>query len=74
MKNKPFATKKIINLNRLLEKKMPYTKKNKEENKMRDIKIDKLVINCSVGEAGDKVLKAVKVLKVFLTLFLQTNE
>merc|ERR1739845_60507 len=51
------------NLNRLLEKKMPYQKKNKEENKMRDIQIDKLIINCSVGEAGDKILKAVKVLK-----------
>merc|ERR1711881_474264 len=42
---------------------MPYQKKNKEENKMRDIQIDKVIINCSVGEAGDKVLKAVKVLK-----------
>merc|ERR1711881_617298 len=42
---------------------MPYQKKNKEENKMREIKIDKIVINLSVGESGDKVLKAVKVLK-----------
>ena len=37
--------------------------KNKEENPMRGIEIDKVVINCSVGEAGDKILKACKVLK-----------
>merc|ERR1712100_207314 len=37
--------------------------RNKEDNVMKEIKIDKLVINCSVGEAGDKILKAVKVLK-----------
>merc|ERR1712021_148538 len=33
------------------------------ENPMRGIEIDKVVINCSVGEAGDKILKACKVLK-----------
>merc|ERR1711879_1017969 len=37
--------------------------KNKEDNPMRNIEIDKVVINCSVGEAGDKILKACKVLK-----------
>merc|ERR1712085_90596 len=37
--------------------------KNKEENPMRGIEIDKVVINCSVGEAGDKILKACEVLK-----------
>merc|ERR1712188_271814 len=37
--------------------------RNKEDNVMTEIAIDKLVINCSVGEAGDKILKAVKVLK-----------
>ena len=30
---------------------------------MRGIEIDKLVINCCVGEAGDKLSKAIKVLK-----------
>merc|ERR1711988_274954 len=29
----------------------------------KEIAIDKLVINCSVGESGDKILKAIKVLK-----------
>merc|ERR1712178_598687 len=33
------------------------------DNPMREIQIDKLIINCSVGESGDKVLKAAKVLK-----------
>merc|ERR1712100_707478 len=37
--------------------------RNKEDNVMTEIAIDKLVINCSVGESGDKILKAVKVLK-----------
>ena len=35
----------------------------KADNKMRRIQIDKLVINCCVGEAGDKLTKAAKVLK-----------
>ncbi len=38
-------------------------KRSKEDNPMRGIEIDKLVINCCVGEAGDKLTKAVKVLK-----------
>lgn len=33
------------------------------DNKMRKIQIDKLVINCCVGESGDKLTKAAKVLK-----------
>ena len=35
----------------------------KEDNRMRNIRIEKLVINISVGEAGDKVTNAAKVLK-----------
>merc|ERR1712031_130883 len=34
-----------------------------DDNVMKNIAIDKLVINCSVGEGGDKILKAAKVLK-----------
>ena len=38
-------------------------KKEKFENRMRDIKIEKLVINCCVGESGDRLTKAAKVLE-----------
>ena len=38
-------------------------KQSKEDNVMRNIEIDKLVINCCVGEPGDKLTKAAKVLK-----------
>ena len=38
-------------------------KKEKFENKMRDIKIEKLVVNCCVGESGDRLTKAAKVLE-----------
>ena len=38
-------------------------KQSKMDNVMRQIEIDKVVVNCCVGEAGDKLSKAVKVLK-----------
>ena len=38
------------------------TSKN-QDNPMRAIKIEKLVLNISAGEAGDKLMKAQKVLK-----------
>lgn len=40
------------------------SKKDTKENPMRNIRVEKLIINCSVGEPGDKVNKAAKVLKV----------
>ena len=37
--------------------------KKKGDNPMREIKIDKLIINCCVGEPGDRLTKASKVLE-----------
>jgi len=37
--------------------------KEKLDNKMREIKIEKLIINLCTGESGDKLTKAAKVLK-----------
>jgi len=38
-------------------------KKEKFDNKMREIKIEKLVLNLCTGESGDKLTKAAKVLE-----------
>lgn len=35
----------------------------KQDNKMRQIVVDKLVLNCCTGESGDKLTKASKVLE-----------
>merc|ERR1719311_1987196 len=44
---------------------MPKEQKKKEkfDNKMRDIKIEKLILNLCTGESGDKLTKAAKVLE-----------
>ena len=38
-------------------------KKEKADNSMRDIKVDKLILNLCTGESGDKLTKAAKVLE-----------
>lgn len=36
---------------------------DKAQNPMRQLKIDKLIINCCVGESGDRLTRAAKVLE-----------
>merc|ERR1712054_555188 len=47
---------------KLLDK-MAAERKDKLDNKMREIRVDKLVLNLCTGEAGDKITKACKVLE-----------
>ena len=42
---------------------MDTRKKEKQDNKMREIKIEKLILNLCTGESGDTLTKAAKVLE-----------
>lgn len=42
---------------------MGATEEEKQKNPMRAIEVDKLIINCCVGEAGDRLTRAAKVLE-----------
>ncbi len=42
-------------------------KKEKFDNKMREIKIEKLILNLCTGESGDKLTKAAKVLRATMS-------
>merc|ERR1712032_126004 len=46
-----------------LRENMDVRKKEKADNKMREIKIEKLILNLCTGEGGDKLTKAAKVLE-----------
>ena len=52
----------IKKFSRLREDMAESKKKEKYDNKMREIKIEKLILNLCTGESGDKLTKAAKVL------------
>merc|ERR1740129_2302496 len=47
----------------MLREDMDVRKKEKADNKMREIKIEKLILNLCTGESGDTLTKAAKVLE-----------
>merc|ERR1712070_629160 len=53
----------IKKFSRLREEMAEVKKKEKFDNKMREIKIEKLILNLCTGESGDKLTKAAKVLE-----------
>merc|ERR1711957_680819 len=53
----------IKRFSRLREDMDTLRKKEKADNKMREIKIEKLILNLCTGESGDKLTKAAKVLE-----------
>merc|ERR1712110_760078 len=53
----------IKKFSRLRENMAEIRKKEKADNKMREIKIEKLILNLCTGESGDTLTKAAKVLE-----------
>ena len=52
----------LISLESLVRRMDLQKKKEKYDNKMREIKVEKLILNLCTGESGDKLTKAGKVL------------
>merc|ERR1711898_81008 len=53
----------LISLESLVRRMDLQKKKEKYDNKMREIKIEKLILNLCTGESGDTLTKAAKVLE-----------